>query len=173
MNIQETGIRGYLKWLKGDQPDVYRTIAPHIAQLAPEAFSNFEQSQAMGALMGGTTTLFDSIDEWGSPSTDVALAANDGSSSPSTTSTISNLVGAVAQIYLAKNQVDTLRQVNDMQLQRAQNGLPPLPTSSLQLGVPTITVAASKSIMTGAGLAVGALVLVGLAVAFSGKRRRA
>jgi hypothetical protein len=181
MNIQDTGIRGYLKWLKADQPGIYRAIAPHVTQLAPDAFSNMEQSHAMGALMGmgdGTTTTFDSTDFWGNPTTvvaptttDVAAAANDGTSTPSITSTISNLVGAVGQIFLAKNQVDTLKQVNDIQLQRAQAGLPPLNTSSLSLGVPTVQVGLSKSTMTGAGIAVGLAALLGLGFLMS--RRRA
>ncbi len=184
-NIQDTGVRGYLKWLQQDQPGIYAVIAPHIVQQAPEAFSDYEQSHAMGTLMGlgddGLTTTFDTTDAFGNPTTtvsapDVAAAANSGSSSPSVTSIISGLVSAAGQIYLAKSQVDTLTQVNNIQLQRAQMGLPPLPTSSLSLGIPQVNVGLSSSTMTagGATLAVvgglGLLLFLGLK---SGNRGRA
>jgi hypothetical protein len=174
MNIQDTGIRGYLKWLQRDQPGIYKAIAPQIAQYAPEAFSDYEQSQAMGSLMGlgdGLTTFF-GTDSSPDPSTDVASAANSGASSPSITSMISNLVGAASQAYLAKTQVDNLKAINNIQLQRAQMNLSPLDTSSLTLGVPQVNVGLSKGTLTGGGiaLAVGA----GLALLFllSGKRHR-
>lgn len=166
-NIQDTGIRGYLKWLQLDQPGIYAVIAPHIAQQAPEAFSDYEQSHAMGTLMGlgddGLTTTFDSTDMFGNPTTttnppDVANAANSGASSPSITSIISGLVGAAGQIFLAKSQVDTLKQVNDVQLQRAQMGLPPLNTSSLSMGIPQVNVGLGSSAMTATG---GTLAVVG------------
>lgn len=64
MNIQDTGIRGYLKWLKQDQPAIYQAIAPHIVKQAPEAFSNLEQSRAMGALMGVTSDGWHSGPDW-------------------------------------------------------------------------------------------------------------
>src|SRR5205823_8873483 len=141
-----------LLWLKHDQPGIYRVVAPRIAQYAPEAFSKREQSQAMGALMGlsettggayGVTTTFtddggfdsNAIPGGGSSAADVATAANSGTSTPSITSTIASLVSAVGQVYLAKSQVDTLNQVNQIQLQRAQAGLAPLNTSSLGLGI--------------------------------------
>lgn len=174
MNIQDTGIRGYLKWLQGDQPGIYKAIAPQIAQYAPEAFSDYEQSQAMGSLMGlgdGWTTFF-GTDSSPAPSADVATAANSGASSPGITSMISNLVGAVGQVFLAKTQVDTLKQVNNIQLQRAQQGLSPLDTSSLNLGVPQVNVGLSKGTLTGGGIALAVVGGLGLLFLLSGKRGR-
>lgn len=166
MNIQDTGIRGYLKWLQADQPGIYKLIAPHLAQQAPEAFSDFEQSRAMGSLMG----LGDSAD-----SPDVADAANSGAASPSITSLISNLVGAASQIFLAKSQVDTLNKVNQIQLQRAQMGLAPLSTSSLSLGIPQVNVGLSSGTLTGGGIALTVAAGLGVLWALSrggGKRAR-
>lgn len=173
MNIQDTGIRGYLKWLQRDQPGIYKAIAPQVAQYAPEAFSDYEQSQAMGSLMGlgdGLTTFFGTSSP--DPSTDVASAANSGASSPSITSMISNLVGAVGQVFLAKTQVDTLKQVNNIQLQRAQQGLSPLDTSSLNLGVPQVNVGLSKGTLTGGGIALAVVGGLGLLFLLSSKRGR-
>lgn len=171
MNIQDTGIRGYLKWLQLDQPGIYKLIAAHIVQQAPEAFTDHEQSRAMGVLMGlgdnsGITTTFDSTDVFGNPpasgTTDVANAANAGASSPSITSIISGLVGAAGQIFLAKSQVDTLQQVNQIQLQRAQMGLAPLNTSSLSLGIPQVNVGLSSGTLTGGGIALAVVAGLGL-----------
>lgn len=174
-NIQDTGVRGYLKWLQQDQPGLYSVVAPQIVLQAPEAFSDFEQSRAMSTLMGlgddsGITTTFDSTDLFGNPTAtvsasapDVASAANSGSSSPSVTSIISGLVAAAGQVFLAKSQVDTLQNVNNIQLQRAQAGLPPLNTSSLSLGIPQVNVGLSQSTLTGGGIALavgGVLALV-------------
>jgi hypothetical protein len=178
MNIQDTGVRGYLKWLQHDQPGIYKLVAAHIVQQAPEAFSDYEQSRAMGVLMGlgddaGITTTFDATDVFGNPPTtvatpaatnapDVANAANAGSSSPSVTSIISGLVGAAGQIFLAKSQVDTLNQVNQIQLQRAQMGLAPLNTSSLSLGIPQVNVGLSSGTLTGGGIALAVVAGLGL-----------
>lgn len=177
-NIQDTGIRGYLKWLQQDQPGIYQLIAPHIVQQAPEAFSDHEQSRAMGTLMGlgndyGLTTTFSNTDAFGNPATtsatDVANAANAGSSSPSITSIISGLVSAAGQIFLAKSQVDTLSQVNQIQLQRAQMGLSPLPTSSLSLGIPQVNVGVSSGTLSAGGI--GLAVVAGLGLLFAFTRR--
>jgi hypothetical protein len=166
MNITDTGLRGYLKWLKRDQPGLYQLIAPHLAQQVPEAFSDFEQSRAMGTLMG--------LGEDTSQAADVADAANSGASTPTVTSLISNLVGAASQIFLAKSQVDTLKEVNQIQLQRAQMGLSPLNTSSLSLGIPQVNVGLSQGTMTGGGIAIAVLGGLGLLMFFGGgKHRRA
>lgn len=183
MNIQETGVRGYLKWLQTDQPGLYMKVAPIIAQKVPEAFSDREQSQAMGALMGfaddafGTTTffgsgadpLFDSSASASSSGPDVASAANSGASSSSIVSSIGNIVSAIGQVYLAKSQVDTLNQVNQIQLQRAAAGLPPLNTSTLQLGVPQVQVGLNSQTLTGGGIALGVVALLGLALLMGNK----
>jgi len=184
MNIQDTGVRGYLRWLQHDQPQLYAVAAPIIAQRVPDAFSDREQSMGQGALMGfaddatGVTTYFGDGSTTFNPSgasasggTDVASAANSGASSPSIVGTISNIVSALAQGYLAKSQVDTLNQVNQIQLQRAQAGLAPLNTGSLQLGVPQVNLGLSTGTLTGGGIALVAIVGLGLLFAFGGRRR--
>lgn len=211
MNIQETGIRGYLKWLKHDQPAIYQIIAPHIVQQVPQAFSDFEQSRAMGSLMGTTSGGWHSGPDWSdrpsseyrwwnpqvtanpygnvpsglggdtsggfgsdffsfdtdsyNPSasaTDVSSAANTGAAQSDVTSIIGGLVKAASQVYLAKQQVDLLGQVNQMQLQRAQLGIRPLEMDSLSLGVPQIQVGLNKQTMTGGGIALGIVAVLGI-----------
>jgi hypothetical protein len=179
MDIQDTGVRGYLKWLKQDQPGLYMKAAAIIAQQVPEAFSDREQSQAMGALMGfaddatGITTFFGDSSSSASAGTDVASAANSGASSSSIVSDIGNIVSALGQVYLAKSQVDTLNQVNQIQLQRAAAGLPPLNTSSLSLGVPQVQVGLNSQTLTGGGIALAVVAVLGLAFLVGGGKKAA
>lgn len=172
-NIQETGIRGYLKWLQADQPGLYKAAAPQIARLVPQAFSNHEQSQAMGALMGfaDDPTLVDIGVDIPDVSMDVANAADSGASSPDIVSSISGIISAISGAYQTKQAADVYKQITEQQLQRAQLGISPLTIKSGQYGIPTISAPASQSFASGAGLAIGALLLLGgLAMLSGGKR---
>jgi hypothetical protein len=40
--ITETGVRGFLKWFKREQPALYSKIAPLLPKKVPAAFSNYE-----------------------------------------------------------------------------------------------------------------------------------
>lgn len=188
--ITDTGIRGYLKWLQQDQPQLYVKAAPLIAQSVPGAFSDREQSLGMGYLMQGfaddssaigVTTYFGDGSSSSSASAatpDVASAANAGASSPDITSQIgsiiSNLASAFTTVKLGQDQLNTLNQVNQIQLQRAQAGLPPLNTSSLQLGVPTVNFGLSSStLQTGGGVLLAVAGIIGAAILLGGKKRRA
>jgi hypothetical protein len=62
-NITATGMKGYLQWLRADQPGLFQIIAPQLPQLVPQAFSDYEQSQAMGYLMGFADDSDDSDDD--------------------------------------------------------------------------------------------------------------
>ncbi len=176
MNIQETGLRGYLKWLQQDQPGIYAKIAPQLVHLAPEAFSDYEQSRAMGSLMGLADDDGVGFDTTGwvteTPGqTDVASAANSGASTPAISSTVANLVSAAVQVQLAKTQMDNLKSLNNIQLQRAQLNLPPLDTSSYTLGIPQVNVGLSKATMTGGGVVLAVGAGLGLLWILSQKRR--
>lgn len=171
-NIQDTGIRGYLKWLKQDQPGIYQLAAPRIAKHVPQAFSNHEQSQAMGALMGfaDDPTLVDIGVDIPSVSTDVADAADSGPSSPDIVSSISSIIDSISSAYQNKQAADVYRQYSQAQLQRAQMGIEPLKIQSGQYGIPTIAAQAATSFKSGTGLALGALLLIG-GLALLSKRR--
>ena len=180
IEITDTGIRGYLKWLQADQPQLYLHVAQSLPYLAPGAFSDGEQSRAMAGLGDDSLTFSPSTTtDYGltlavptidpnlqamANQTDTASAANQGASSPDITSTITSLITGATQGLLAVNQVDTLKQVNAIQLQRAQAGLPPLNTSSLNLGVPSVNLGLSSGTLQAGGI--GLAVVAGLAVLF-------
>lgn len=183
-DINETGVRGYLTWLKKDQPNVYAAVAPVIAQRVPEAFSNYEQSLAQGALMGlgddvtdtsaGTTTDFSdsggfvdtgtvvvnpssaSSGATAAPAVDVSQAANNGASSAGVVGLIGSIVNAFTQTKLAQTQAQTAAQINQQQLQRAQLGLAPLSVSSSSLGIPFISGTVAQQATSGTLLLVAA-----------------
>jgi len=178
--ITDTGVRGYLKWLQQDQPNLYKAIAPHLVQRSPHAFSDHEQSLALGALAladdaaaSGTTTTFDaSTDPFSgasAPATDVASAANVGAASPSFVQDVENLITGVLQtkaaVDLQQAQTDQLIALNKAQLQIAAAGGTPLMTSSTSLGIPSIKavtpVGATIGLGTVAVLAVAAWFLLG------------
>lgn len=187
MNIQDTGVRGYLKWLKSDQPGLYATVAPIIAQRIPEAFSDREQSIAQAALMGladdgDAPDFFVGITPYSPDQTpssasagqdggDVASAANTGAASSGIMGTIANLVNTFAQYKLNSQQADIFKQVNAQQAQAVAAGNPPLAIRTTSLGIPFISgPGASGGTLTGAAVAVAAV--VGLLI-FLGRRGRA
>jgi len=49
MSITATGVKGFLLWLKSDQPGIYQKVAPTLPNLVPGAFSKINK-QTMGKL---------------------------------------------------------------------------------------------------------------------------
>lgn len=178
-NIIDTGVRGYLKWLQQDQPAIYAAAAPIIAQKVPEAFSDREQSIAMGSLMGlsddATSDAAWLLTDSGTGSasagaTDVASAANSGAASSSITSAIASIVNGITQAYTTKQAADVAQQLNAQQLQRVAAGLSPLTISSNSLGIPTIMGAVAANPLTSGGLVLALVAGLGLLFALKGKR---
>lgn len=184
-NITDTGIRGYLKWVQADQPNVYAIVAPMIAQKFPQAFADHEQSVALGYLSDdatGTTTYFGDTSTFNTSASsgsavDVAQAANTGASSPSLTNDIANLVSSVtaaaSQYQLTQAQINAINNINQQQAAHAAAGGTPLTVSSTSLGIPIISGLANVSTTTAVSSTV---VLVGAGAAllwFLSKRKRA
>lgn len=180
--IADTGLKGYLKWLQREQPAVYGRIANIVAAKQPQAFSDYNQSLAQRMSMrqgrrsmaglGDDTGLVDlSFDPSGidvgssaDQAIDVSDAANSGSGSSSLTSWLTALVGGASQLYLTKSQLDTANKVTNLQLQRAQMGLPPLNIDMTKMGVPSVAVGLSsstQSLVMWLGLGLVGVLLVG------------
>jgi hypothetical protein len=76
-----------------------------------------------------------------SDSTTAAINATDsGAASPSWLDSISSAIQAAGTAYLTKTQVDAQQQIFNVNLQRAQHGLPPIPTNPTAYGLPAPTV---------------------------------
>ena len=196
--ITDTGVRGFLKWFQTVQPGLYAKVAPEITKRVPTAFSDYHAGgwrvaglshadavtrlNALGSLRDttGTGTVYDASGNPVSfnvssgmtlPSVDVSTAANAGTTPTTTTSLISNIVSGISALYMTKQQADIQQQVVNTQLARAAAGLPPLPSSLSQLGVPQVSVGLSAGTGTGlmiAGVAVAGIFLFGM----MGRKRR-
>lgn len=168
--IYDTGIRGYLRWLQQDQPEVYRVAAPIIAQKVPDAFSDHEQSLGQGALMGfaddagsSGTSGATSGDGSASAGPDVADAANAGSASPNVIGAIGAIVNGIASLRLQGAQLNTYSQINNAQLQRAATAGLPLATTTGSLGIPLISgFSAAPGSITGNGVLIAVAAVVAL-----------
>lgn len=71
---------------------------------------------------------------------DAINATDSSAATPDWMSSISSAIQAAGQAYLTKTQVDAASQIFQTNLQRAQAGLPPIPTNPTQYGLPAPTV---------------------------------
>jgi hypothetical protein len=76
---------------------------------------------------------------------DTSDAANTGTGDTPTSGWIQSLISGATSLYLTKSQLDTAKQVTQLQLDRAQKGLPPLNIDMTKLGVPTVSVGLTGS----------------------------
>jgi len=200
-SITATGLKGYLQWLKTDQPALYAKLANQIAQAVPKGFSDYNQSlvrnirvrqardaralkRGMSGLGQDPSDPFDFLQpvnvtpDFGDPlavdlttqQTDVAEAANSGSTLSTIANTVSQLVNTAASGYLTVQQAQAYQQLNNAQLQRAAAGLPPLQVSSTGSGIPLITGSGSLG-SSGILLLAGGAVL--LAIMLGGGKSKA
>lgn len=161
--INDTGVRGFLKWLQVVQPGLYAKAAPEIAKHATGAFDDYHAGNWKIAGLGQTDALqMLSVNPGliSAPNVDVSDAADNGAKSSSLTNTISNIVNGISTLYMTKKQADIQQQVVNTQLQRAAMGLPPLPTSLSNLGVPQVSVGLSGG--TGTALAIAGVGIAGI-----------
>lgn len=175
MNITDTGVRGFLKWWKTQQPGLYAKTADKIATHAPGAFDDYHAGGWRVAGLGQNAALaMLSVDPGliPAPTVDVSEAADAGTKSTSVTSIISNIVQGVSSLYLTKKQADIQQQVVNTQLQRAAAGLPPLDASLANLGVPQVSVGLSAGTGMGIAVAVGGALLLYAFGLFGGRKSR-
>lgn len=174
--ITDTGVRGFLKWLKVEQPGIYKQVAPKVSAQVPAAFNDYHAGNWKIAGLGQSDALQQlSLDPSlvSAPTVDVSDAADAGATSTSITDWIGNIVKGVSTLYMTKKQADIQQQVVNTQLARAAAGLPPLSQSLANLGVPQVNVGLQGS--TGTMLLVGAGIVAAIFVLpkLLGGRRRA
>lgn len=149
VKVTATGTRGFLEWLKANQPAVYNKVRPQLAK------------QAGGMLAGFGLT-------------DPASTAAETPAPKSWTDSLKDIVLAASQAYLSREQIKSQSKILDVQLQRAQANLPPLDIDLQQYGIqaPQLQVGLTSDTMKK-----GALILAGLAgvwflaKVFGGRRR--
>lgn len=165
--ITDTGLKGFLLWLKQDQPAVYKATAAQIAKAVPRGFSGFNGSVLMTRRLGAARrsmrlrglgdSCFCSVGICAALATpniciDTSCAANSGATCSSSLTGIANIINSVTGAALTAAQQAQYNQILQSQLGRASSGLPPLVLSSSGAGIPLL------SGLTGSS---GTLLLVG------------
>lgn len=193
-----SGVRGFLEWLDDQQPGISAKVKAQLPSKVPGAFSQYHAggwmtagmspSQAAAVTSANTLGAYRRMGGFGDvtdvslasvdtsaitdastlPSVDVTQAADDTSTSTSITDAISGVVKGISSLYLTKQQADIQQQVVSTQLARAAAGLPPLPTSLANLGVPQVSVGLSTG--TGTALLIGGGLILAI-VLFGGLTR--
>lgn len=159
----DKGAAGFLKWLKVSMPAVYNDLLPDFKRLNVEAKVAAKSAPGMGAF-GDAGDSFQTFQLDTSLVTQPTVPAGTGDASSSWTDTVSKLISAWGQYKLTDQQLDTAKQITNINLQRAQQGLSPLPYDASQLGLsPTVKVGLTgdtgKLLMYGGFAFVGFLVL--------------
>lgn len=130
LTAEDKGAAGFLKWMKVSMPAMYRGILPEIKKL---------QLQAKAANLEGLGAFGDSGQTFDVP-------AGTANASSSWADSLSKIIGAWGQYKLTDAQLDLAKQITQTNLQRAQQGLAPLPYDAAQLGLaPTVNFGLSGS----------------------------
>jgi len=170
-----TGEQGFLKWVEAVFP---ASVAVRALETSAALKANPGLSGYMLSGLGDDTSLTSASDSdiaaaeaYANASTPNASTA--GANAPASSSWLSNIgsvlsnaVSAAGQAYLTVNQVQGANQILQTNLQRAQQGLPPLPYTAAQMGLtgPTVNLGLSSTTLTpllwlGGGLL--AVILIG------------
>jgi hypothetical protein len=96
---------------------------------------------------------------------------DDASTTSTFADTLKQLLTTGASVYLTKTQLDAQKRIIDLQVARAQQGLPPLDIDPTTAGVPNFSVGVSKDTKTLALWLGGGLAAVILVSSLMGSRR--
>jgi hypothetical protein len=159
--ITDTGLKGFLLWLKQDQPGVYAATATKIAKAVPKGFSGFNGSVATSRrLAAGRRSMrlrgfgdccgMSSVGICAALTTpniciDTSCAANSGATCSSSLTGIANIINSVTGAALSVAQQAQYNSIVNSQLARANSGLAPLTLSSTASGVPLLSGLTSSS----------------------------
>lgn len=137
VKVTATGTRGFLQWLKVNQPAVYNKARPALAK------------QAGGVLAGLGLT-------------DPATTAAQTPAPSSWTDSLKDIVMAASQAYLSREQIKAQGKILDTQIARAQANLPPLDIDLQQWGIqpPQVQVGVASGTLKTVGLILGGVAAV-------------
>jgi hypothetical protein len=197
--VTAKGTKGFLAWLALNQGPIYDKIAPQLKQMAAAEAQSAPVKPALSGLgqfddssgdisvdnSGDATDFSSTLDSSVPPAPtasqsllpptvtfppDSTVAAASTAPTPaSTAAQLSAIIGVAASAATAAQQITTQQQLTNIQLQRAQAGLPPLNINPASLGL------ANGVTTTLASLPMSTILLIGggllaLAVLFGGKK---
>lgn len=164
--LRVSGAKGYLVWLAQNQPIIYSNIREKLRRQLPQNLSGFGVVDASLLNFGVPESI---------ASDPIINSAPTGASS-AWADALKNILNAGAVIYTTKTQIDAQKKLNDMQLERIRQGLPPLNIDPAALGLATasasvgLTPNTQKFLMWGGVAVIGAWVFSSM---FGGRRRAA
>lgn len=150
MKMSATGTKGFLLWTRRNLPRTYAGISKEL------------KSATQLAGMGLTA--------------EPSIAATETPMTSSLANTIREMATVVGQVYLSREQIKAQQNILNMQLQRAQQGLPPLDIDVTKYGLPQPSVGVSfdsstqKLIMYGG---IGLILAIMLGLIGGGRASRA
>lgn len=142
-DINAPGAAGFIAWLERYQPDLLRIARP----------------RALGAQLAGLGQ-------------DIAAGTTSSTTGGTMLDVLKNAVTIASQAYLTKTQLDAQKRILDLQVARAQQGLPPLDIDPGAYGVPRVSVGVTddtKKFLMYGGIGLGLLLLFNM----MGRRRHA
>lgn len=135
--ISTTGTRGFLEWMRANQPKIYAAFAKQL----------------------NTSSVVSGLGAVGDPIADSTTAAT----SQNWADSLQQLFMVASQAYLTKEQLSAQRKLLDVQLARAQQGLAPLDINMSQYGIaPSVGVGMTpdtKRFLTWAAIGAGVFFL--------------
>jgi hypothetical protein len=153
------GKKGFLLWVAAafPKPVVDKVMTAALQHANPMMVkSSLNQKAVQSAVAGPTVTKMGRFGGFGDdanlvtvgvdvpPVSDTVTAAVNSTDSsaadPSWLSSIGSAITAAGQAYLTKTQIDAQSQIFNVNLTRAQQGLPPIPTNPTAYGLPAPTV---------------------------------
>lgn len=174
-----TGELGFLKWVETLPASISVPVLKVAAMHAAQRATGIPNARLSG--LGDAAQ--DAIDQSASLAdltSSTPAATTVASSTPASSSWLSDIanvltqgISAAGQAYLTVNQVHGANQILQTNLQRAQQGLPPLPYTASDLGLtgPTVNLGVSSSTLKPIlWLGGGALVLIALTGALKARR---
>lgn len=122
-----TGPKGYLVWLAMNQPKLYAQVRAKLKDRVPQNLSGFGEVDQSLVSIGVTADV---------ASDPIINSAPQGASS-TWADALKNILSTVAVGYSAKQQIDAQNKLNQIQLDRLRQGLPPLNVDPASLGLST------------------------------------
>jgi hypothetical protein len=175
--ISETGTKGFLLWLKANQPKLYadfvRGMSSGVSGLncclgntsLPQGMDSYSMEPGRDVIVGAR--FLGVIDEiTGQNIPDPIPTATTNATTSSWADAAKNLIMSAGQAYLTKTQLDAQGKILDAQLERAKMGLPPLNINPASYGLqPTIGVgltSSTQNLVLYGGIALLALLAFGI-----------
>lgn len=146
VRVKTRGTKGFFEWMQQALPRTYAGVKQ-------------ELSAAQGAAVGLRGVGFVAVEP--------VKTATEAPVTSSLANTIRDIATVVGQAYLSREQIKAQQNILNLQLQRAQQGLPPLPIDPSTYGLPQPTVGialddSTKKLLMYGGGALALALLFGL-----------